>query len=80
MNKEDKSKSQDFPFELEPILNYVGQKGKWQYLHSFCLFLFGISGGMSIVSFAFPGYVPNYRCVIPICETFNSTTSCYSLF
>ena len=37
MNKEDKNQSQDFPFELEPILNYVGQKGKWQYLHSFCL-------------------------------------------
>ena len=74
MNKEDKNKAQDFSFELEPILTYIGPKGKWQYLQSFCLFLFGVSAGMSVVSYAFPGYVPNYRCIIPICETINSTT------
>ena len=61
----------DFPFEIEPVLNYIGPKARWQYFQSFCLFLFGASAGMSVVSFAFPGYIPNYRCVIPICENIN---------
>ena len=72
--KETKSdEDKDFPFEIEPVLNYIGPKSRWQYFQSFCLFLFGASAGMSVVSFAFPGYIPNYRCVIPICENINSS-------
>ena len=74
----DKSKIEDTDeattFDIEPILNYIGPKGKWQYVHSICLFLFGISGGMSVVSFGFPGYVPRYRCVVPICENMENVT------
>ena len=56
-------------FQLDPILEYIGWKGKWQYLHSFGLFLFALSSGISAVSFAFTGYIPKYRCAIPICES-----------
>ena len=60
--KETKSdEDKDFAFEIEPVLNYIGPKSRWQYFQSFCLFLFGASAGMSVVSFAFPGYIPNYR-------------------
>ena len=54
-------------FQLDPILEYIGWKGKWQYLHSFGLFLFALASGISAVSFAFTGYIPKYRCAIPIC-------------
>ena len=56
-------------FQLDPILEYIGWKGKWQYLHSFGLFLFALASGISAVSFAFTGYIPKYRCAIPICES-----------
>ena len=72
-NKEKESEEdKDFPFEIEPVLNYIGPKARWQYFQSFCLFLFGASAGMSVVSFAFPGYIPNYRCMIPVCESINA--------
>ena len=73
-NKEKESEEdKDFPFEIEPVLNYIGPKARWQYFQSFCLFLFGASAGMSVVSFAFPGYIPNYRCMIPVCESINAS-------
>ena len=25
----------DFPFEIEPVLNYIGPKARWQYFQSF---------------------------------------------
>ena len=55
-------------FDIDPILDFIGPKGKWQYFHSFCMFLIAASAGLNVVSFAFPGFVPNYRCPIPICE------------
>ena len=75
MNKKEIESEADeaFPFEIEPVLNYIGPKTRWQYFQSFCLFLFGASAGMSVVSFAFPGYIPNYRCIIPICESINAS-------
>ena len=75
MNKTEIESEADeaFPFEIEPVLNYIGPKTRWQYFQSFCLFLFGASAGMSVVSFAFPGYIPNYRCIIPICESINAS-------
>ena len=75
MNNKEKEleEDNDFPFEIEPVLNYIGPKARWQYFQSFCLFLFGASAGMSVVSFAFPGYIPNYRCMIPVCESINAS-------
>ena len=60
-------------FDIDPILDYIGPKGKWQYFHSLCMFLFAASAGLAVVSFAFPGFVPIYRCPIPFCETSNQT-------
>ena len=37
-NKEKESEEdKDFPFEIEPVLNYIGPKARWQYFQSFCL-------------------------------------------
>ena len=60
-------------FDIDPILDYIGPKGKWQYFHSLCMFLFAASAGLTVVSFAFPGFVPDYRCPVPFCETSNQT-------
>ena len=55
-------------FEIDPILDYIGPKGKWQYFHGLCMFLSAASAGLTVVSFAFPGFVPKYRCQISMCE------------
>ena len=72
--EKDTDNCNDYNFELEPILDYIGLRGKWQYFQCFCLFLFGMASGMAGVSYAFPGYVPKYRCALPICESFNETS------
>ena len=61
--------SKEENFDISPILDFIGPTGKWQYFHSLCMFLIAASAGLNVVSFAFPGFVPNYRCPIPICET-----------
>ena len=60
-------------FDIDPILDYIGPRGKWQYFHGLCMFLFAASAGLAVVSFAFPGFVPNYRCPVPYCETSNQS-------
>ena len=61
-------------FELEPVLDYIGPKGKWIIFQNICLFFFGLSSGLAGVSYAFPGYAPNYRCLVSLCESLNTTT------
>ena len=65
--------SKEGNFDIDPILDYIGPRGMWQYFHSLCMFLFAASAGLAVVSFAFPGFVPNYRCPVPFCETSNQS-------
>ena len=73
-----KMTDKDKYFELEPVLDYLGPKGKWIIFQNFCLFFFGLSSGLAGVSYAFPGYAPNYRCLVPLCESLNTTTLYHS--
>ena len=70
--EKDTDNSSDYNFELEPILNYIGLKGKWQYFHCFCLFLFGMASGMAGVSYAFPGRY-DLKSVIGLRASYNTT-------
>ena len=69
-----KMKDNDKYFELEPVLDYIGPKGKWLMFQNVCLFFFGLASGLAGVSYAFPGYAPKYRCLVPLCgESLNTT-------
>ena len=62
-------------FHLNPILEQVGTFGKFQKTQIFLLWLIGLCSGSGIVSYAFTGFVPSYRCLVPQCE--NVETASY---
>ena len=73
-------KDNDKYFELEPVLDYIGPKGKWLMFQNVCLFFFGLASGLAGVSYAFPGYAPKYRCLVPLCgESLNTTLSYHKI-
>ena len=39
-------------FELEPVLDYIGPKGKWLMFQNVCLFFFGLASGLAGVSYS----------------------------
>ena len=59
--------------EINGILEHIGPLGKWQCIQSFFLICMGAIGGIGGVLFAVTGFVPNHRCLIPQCESLNST-------
>ena len=59
--------------EINGILEHIGPLGKWQCIQSFFLICMGAIGGIGGVLFAITGFVPNHRCLIPQCESLNST-------
>ena len=65
---------QSVSFDLDRVIQYIGPLGLWQYIHSFLLFLVTLSSGMAVVVFAFTGFVPRYRCMIPQCENIQDST------
>ena len=60
--------------DFDKILGHVGPIGPWQYIHLFTLFLVTMCAGIAVVTFAFTGFVPAYRCSIPECEDLNHTS------
>ena len=60
--------------DFDRILGHVGPLGPWQYIHLCTLFLVTMCAGIAVVTFAFTGFVPNYRCGIPECEDVKNTT------
>ena len=60
--------------DFDRILGHLGPLGLWQYIHLATLFLVTMCAGIAVVTFAFTGFVPNYRCVIPECENLNQTS------
>ena len=60
--------------DFDSVLKHVGPLGTWQYLHLFLLFWVPMCGGIAVVTFAFTGYVPSHRCLIPQCENINNAT------
>ena len=59
--------------EINEILEHIGPLGKWQCIQSFFLMCMGAMGGIGGVLFAITSFVPNHRCLIPQCESLNST-------
>ena len=55
--------------DFDRILKHVGPLGVWQYLNLLVLFSVTLCAGIAVVTFAFAGYVPNYRCAILQCES-----------
>ncbi len=55
--------------DLDKILHHVGPFGLWQLCHLFILFSASLTSGMAVVTFAFTGFVPKFRCLIPQCES-----------
>ena len=60
--------------EINEILEHIGALGRWQCIQSFFLLSMGAMGGVGGVIFALTGFVPNHRCIVPQCESLNSTT------
>ena len=60
--------------DFDKVLEHIGPLGIYQYIQLFLLFLVTLSAGICVTVFAFTGYVPNYRCVIPECENFKNAT------
>ena len=60
--------------DFDRVLKHVGPLGVWQYLHLFMLFWVPMCGGIAVVTFAFTGYVPDHRCLIPQCENMKNAT------
>jgi hypothetical protein len=60
--------------DFDRVLQHVGPLGAWQFWHLFLLFWVPMCGGIAVVTFAFTGYVPDYRCSIPQCENVLNAT------
>ena len=65
----------DEQFDVDKVIEFIGPLGKWQWFQNILLFLVGITAGIGAVTFAFTGYMPQYRCSVPHCE--NVTTTNY---
>ncbi len=68
------SRPTEHPIDFDGVLEYIGAFGKWQWSQLIMLNLVPIAAGMAVVTFAFTGFVPNYRCVIPECESLADAT------
>ena len=56
-------------FDVDKVIEFIGPLGKWQFIQAIFLFSLGATTGLCSVSFAFTGFMPNYRCFIPQCES-----------
>lgn len=55
--------------DFDKILDHVGPLGRYQWVQLTLLFILSLSSGIAVTTFAFTGFVPNHRCVIPQCES-----------
>ena len=60
--------------DFDEVLKHIGPLGIYQYIQLFLLFLVTLSAGICVTVFVFTGFVPNYRCVVPQCESLNNAT------
>ena len=60
--------------DFDEVLKQIGPLGIYQYFQLFLLFLVTLSAGICVTVFVFTGFVPNYRCVVPQCESLNNAT------
>ena len=68
------SEDQDAPIELNPILEKIGHLGRFQLSQIGLLYFVYINATIGVLTFAFTGYLPEYRCVVPQCENVTSAT------
>lgn len=54
--------------DFNAVLQDIGYWGKFHNIQLFLLFMVGFLETLGIVSFAFTGYLPEYRCTVPQCE------------
>lgn len=55
--------------DFDKILDHVGPLGRYQWVQLTLLFILSLSAGIAVTTFAFTGFVPDHRCVIPQCES-----------
>jgi len=55
--------------DLNPVLGEIGHFGKFHWRELGLLWMVCLASGVGIVSFAFTGFVPKYRCSVPACES-----------
>ena len=60
--------------DFDEVLKHIGPLGIYQYIQLFLLFLVTLSAGICVTVFVFTGFVPNYRCVVPQCESLDNAT------
>ncbi len=60
--------------DFDAILEHIGPIGKWQWFHIILCNMVPMAAGMAVVTFAFTGFVPKYRCLIPQCENLQNAT------
>ena len=60
--------------DFDQVLERIGPLGPYQYFQLGLLFLVTTSAGICVTVFAFTGFVPNYRCAIPHCESIENGT------
>lgn len=60
--------------DFDQILEHIGPHGRYQLTQLPILFVITTCCAISVVLFAFTGYVPKYRCIIPECENVSTAT------
>ena len=66
---------QKHTIKLNPIFEKIGYFGKFQILQLALVWTTLILGSCaSFKSYAFTGYMPKYRCLVPQCEDINTAT------
>ena len=62
------------PIELNPVLEKIGHFTKFHVIQITLLWITILSSGTGILAFAFTGYQPKYRCIVPQCEDVATAT------
>ena len=60
--------------DLNSVLKEIGHWGKFHWIQFLLLWIVCLSKGIGIVSFAFTGFLPKYRCFVPQCKQLETAT------
>merc|ERR1712179_818051 len=59
--------------DVDAILEKIGGFGIWQKTTFLLLCCTAIVSGVSVVTYIFTAYIPDYRCIIPHCRSQETT-------
>lgn len=66
--------SEEPQIDFDAVLEHIGALGPWQWIQVALLWFVTCAAGIAVVVFAFTGFVPKYRCLVPQCENIETAT------